>query len=236
MSRQGHCYTRIDKPLLVYRFDSGNRRNGANPDINLGTAKKLLAYMSEKYKGIKTMACSSCGKNIVAAQDAARPSPVRQIMQSSGASSGTHDSEYVMCIYNSANRGEHHVVGPSTGISYGYRAGGEKFLVHTNDNILMPMLFIADTGLTSGVANIDAPKEQIHVPEEPRQLTVPRMRKFDLNLVPGVTPAIAKKLEEIGIDSKEKFIELTLERLMAIDKISKARALAIMSVVERERE
>jgi glycosyltransferase involved in cell wall biosynthesis len=235
MAKRGHCYTRIDKPLLVYRFDSGNRRNSANPDINLGTAKKLLNYMSEKYKGIENMTCSSCGKNIVEVQNTQRQSPVRQVMQSAG-SSNASDNDYVMCIYNSANRGEHHVVGPSTGISYGYRAGGEKFLVHVNDNILMPMLFIADTGLTSGVSNLDAPRERISIPEEPQPLTVPKMRKFDINLVPGVTPAIAKKLAEIGIDSKEKFMELTTERLLVIDGISKARAMAIMSIVERENE
>ena len=52
------------------------------------------------------------------------------------------DADFVMIKYNHPNIGEHKVVGASTGKNYGYRKGGDQFLVHMNDINLQPHLFV----------------------------------------------------------------------------------------------
>lgn len=51
------------------------------------------------------------------------------------------DRDYVMVTYLSTNQGQHPVYGTSTREFYGYRSGGEKFLVHRDDVSGQPHLF-----------------------------------------------------------------------------------------------
>ena len=43
------------------------------------------------------------------------------------------DQDFVLCIYTHPNVGQHRVLGGSTSMDYGYRGGGEVFLVHKAD-------------------------------------------------------------------------------------------------------
>jgi len=235
MARMGKCYSRIEDTLVYYNFNTGYRRNLASPEQNLDHAKSLIAYMADKYKkGDEPMACRTCGKTNPASGVA--PSSVTAM---SAMAAKNEDNSYVMIVYNHPNRGTHRVIGPSTGTDYGYRAGGEHFLVHVNDVQLMPALFVKQA---IKVVNASIPVEQ----EAPKKLEAPKMidgtpviskdKPFDVGVIAGITPAIAKKLIDAGVDSRDKFLSLTNDYLVDIDGISNTRAKIIMGVIDKMRQ
>lgn len=130
MARAGHCFTVINKPLFTYRFFSGQRR-----EDGLKTHKSMLQYLRTKYdKGeIKNM-CSSCGKSKY------KPTygPQSQVGNSLNAIA---DDNMVLIRYMHGNVGDHMVVGLATGTKYGYRGGGQEFLVHKADIAAAPQLY-----------------------------------------------------------------------------------------------
>lgn len=133
MARQGKCYIRVPDPLMVYNFNTGTRRELALEGDN---AKKILDYLADKYRSIKTMACTRCGKRREpAVQQQVVPSNVRT------ANLSVTDENFVIAIYTHPNVGEHRLFGSVTKIDYGYRSGGEKMLVHKKDVAGAPHLF-----------------------------------------------------------------------------------------------
>lgn len=134
MARAGKCFTKVPEELVVYRFYSGTRR-----DSGLQHYKNLLQYLKRKYEGAKSMPCKSCGQ--ATKQHPVYPETAFNPQASSSPLAGMNDTELVECIYMSPNIGDHDVRGASTGIRYGYRAGGQRFLVHRADIAAQPHLF-----------------------------------------------------------------------------------------------
>lgn len=132
LAKAGKCFVRVPEMLVLYRFYSGTRR-----EDGIRLHKDLIKYMQDKYAKETDMACSSCpGGNRSAPQitlTAQAPMAAQQ--------TAPIDDKLVMVVYTSGNIGQHKVVGPATGINYGYRGGGERFLVHRADIALMPNLF-----------------------------------------------------------------------------------------------
>lgn len=136
MARNGYCYIRVEKPLLTYRFFSGARR-----ETGLNNIQILVQYMREKYNNMKTKGCGSCSKNRVRPQprDVSALAYNNQDISEDGMK--LNDSDYTKCKYMSRNMGQHKVIGASTRTVYGYRAGGDVFLVHKADIALQQDLF-----------------------------------------------------------------------------------------------
>lgn len=141
MAREGYCYIRVEKPLLTYRFFSGSRR-----EIGLDNIGFLVQYMREKYNNMKTKGCGSCGKNRVRPQMHVAGSTVNTNEVISEGSMKLNDSDFVKCRYASRNTGQHKVVGASTRTVYGYRSGGDIFLVHRDDIAVQQDLFLPIEG------------------------------------------------------------------------------------------
>jgi glycosyltransferase involved in cell wall biosynthesis len=102
MAKMGRCFTRIQKPFLIYNYISGTRR-----EAGLQKGTQVLQYLIEKHNKVEIMACG-CGGNkkagvIVAEADG-----------------------YVMATYIWGNKGRHDV-----GWGLGRHVGGgvESFLV-----------------------------------------------------------------------------------------------------------
>lgn len=232
MARAGKCYSRVDEPLMYYRFDTGNRRTKAEPDKNLDVAVELLSYMKHKYEGVEKMPCVSCGGN------RSVKNTVDMSLKSSSASAG-NDKEFVLALYNHPNRGDHMVVGPSTGINYGYRCGGDKFLVHVNDKAAMPHIFVDVKELEYVSAN-EAPKPpeiQIAPPValEPPSPSITD-EKFDLQMIPGITQGIADQLTEMGVVSKKELLELSVDDIKSVKGVGEVRAKAIFGSIQKMKE
>jgi glycosyltransferase involved in cell wall biosynthesis len=235
MARAGKCYSRITEPLITYRFDTGNRREYANPLNNRQIAQNLLQYMIDKYERIPNMPCVTCnGGKSAEASTQIQQEYDRMInhLQPKGDEPITmNDSDYVLIVYMHPNRGEHKVIGPATGIDYGYRCGGEQFLVSLKDVKLSEYLFQRID--IRPIAVQERREEPVPVPavlqkavQPPPMPVIPQMNKedFDMQLIAGLSPAMADQLAEIGVDDPEKLVNLGKMRLMALRGIGEKRA------------
>lgn len=125
MAWSGICFTRIPEPLMVYRFTTGSRRErGGN------IWDSLIQYLQDQWKEAEIMpcpgGCSGGGKN--------PPTPhINDITRTQQGVKNMSDGDLVLIRYEHPNRGEHSVYGPQTGTFYGYRGGGESFLVQRAD-------------------------------------------------------------------------------------------------------
>jgi glycosyltransferase involved in cell wall biosynthesis len=219
MAHAGKCYTRIQEPLVYYKFDTGKRRELANPETNGQVAQSLIQYMKTKYERIEMANCTSCS---------GQKDQSRMITNQTGIAgvSRNNDAEFVMVIYNHPNKGEHPVTGPATGLNYGQRAGGDRFLVHKNDVALMGNLFTPISDLVA--AGASAPSIPVDEVKEPE----PIVREFDVNTVPGVTPEIAQMFTDKGFATKEQFITLDNEALNEME-IPASRVKTILKSIKK---
>jgi glycosyltransferase involved in cell wall biosynthesis len=139
LAKAGYCYEHIAERLLVYDFDTGARRQTGIDDPS-----NLVKYMQEKYKEIQTMGCGCSGKATTgpsAAQMMANALSSHPQALNEGVLS-MEDKNFVPVRYNHPNVGGHRVIGPVSGIDYGYRGGGSEFLVHVRDVAANPTLFV----------------------------------------------------------------------------------------------
>lgn len=259
MAQAGKCYTRIAEPLMVYRFDTGNRRIFASSDNNASVGSELLGYMHEKYKGVKNMTpCHTCGqqKSVGVSQQAQQDYEKMIQIMSGNVQTGEKmsDNEFVEVIYTHPNRGDHMVSRQPSGIDYGMRAGGDRFLVHIKDVEGSPHLFRKITDVVSGV---NVPKQVVkEIVEDPVDLSqtlgeekmsallsklmgrdnmseVPKelsstVEKFDLQRLAGVTANIAEQLMQAGIDTPQGIVDFGITAVLALKGVGDKRANLIM--------
>lgn len=155
MARAGKCYVRVPEELVVYRFYTGGRRAAG-----LQSYRTLIEYLRKKYEEVPLGSCNCGGGNGRARQStkkvfqgvsvgASRSSPRRSVPTTKGLTMS--DDDFVMARYLSPNRGGHRVIGASTKVDYGYRKGGDVFLVHRSDVEGQGHLFRAEDQLASQV-------------------------------------------------------------------------------------
>jgi len=165
MARAGKCFIHVSEPLLVYQFYSGHRRELAHPGHEKGrqVAQSLVQYMREKYQGGgQAVPCSGCGGRERTRSPGGYPSMVNQVSDR-GISTGvaSNDDDFVLCEYLGmppGNISQHSVIGITTfdnviagmpmtrrgngwSIDYGYKAAGDRFLVHKRDADSSPNWF-----------------------------------------------------------------------------------------------
>lgn len=132
LARAGKCFNRVAEELLVYRFYTGTRREiGVQENIN------LVEYLRDKYINTEVHMCNCRNpkKASVITMNAATQQQEAQM-------AAINDDDLVLVKYNSLNRGQHKVIGMSTGTFYGHRGGGTKFYVHRSDIELQPHIFL----------------------------------------------------------------------------------------------
>lgn len=170
IAKTGKCFRRIEEPLVVYQFYTGGRR-----DLGLEKHQELFAYLRDKHEREEIMPCSGCG-----GRSAPRPS----VSKASSPPLALQDEQFKLCTYNHPNRGQHPVIGSALfrsrvdgvhmiadrnkqgfHIHYGFRGGGEQFLVHVEDIRLASHLFLLVR------AQPVAPMVERGMPEPPTSLT-----------------------------------------------------------------
>lgn len=243
MARAGKCFTRIEEPLVVYRFYTGVRR-----EIGLHQYETLVEYLTSKLdRGELPMPCG-CRGNTRAAQlqratKAITPASVSQEQQ--GVSS-MQDKNMVLCVYTSPNQGQHKVVGMRTKTNYGYRGGGEVFYVHRADIEVAPHLFRPKEEVKHVVEKAPEPPpappnaipepKPVAAPPQPTQQPVKeesyKIEILELEEVPGVTQDIADSLRAIGISSVEQLGELDVDTLLSIKGVGEKRAGLIIKALQ----
>lgn len=246
MAKAGKRFTKINKPLVVYKYYTGNRREILNDRQNRQT---LVQYIKNKHRSIKPMGCNCGGKRT-----------------NGTATTMADDNDFVMILYTHPNTGSHWVVGASTHpapiegfdsaymgpgqykIKYGRHSGGrrERFLVHRQDIALQPHYF-------QQVTDDVLPKVQPEPVTEPTQLPAARPikpasgtqtkdlgpaskqvdRPFDLQLLPGVTTAVKKAMVAAGLTTKEAILKAGYDGLVEVKGIGDAKADLILEHLSR---
>lgn len=249
MARAGKCYTHLEEELLVYRFETGTRR-----ETGLQEHRNLVEYLRGKYKELPVTPCG-CGGSRSRSRQAAQPPP--QIMGTRSQGGDMKDANFVMVKYLHPNRGKHRVIGPATKTNYGYRMGGgtESFLVNRQDVQAAPHLFSEITPTPIPVARpaaVPTPPPPARVPptiaQEPPTPPVPAMEAkpwaepmaskvpLDLQSLPGITPSIAKAFETDGINTLDAILNTGEEGLQKFKGIGPSRAKAILTAAKAARE
>lgn len=232
MARAGYCFIRIPQPLIVYRFYTGTRR-----ETGVEVSKSLLEYIISKFKKLEVEMCGCKGKKVA--------TPAVNTVTSAQLASRTavlSDSDVVLVVYNSPNRGSHRVIGPSSHRDYGYRSGGgvEEFLVEKRDQAANPSLFVIKPLVKEEAAVVQPPPPPVieNMPEVEIVRDVDALAflrdGFDFSIIPGVTPSIAKALKEAGCNSMQDVLDMGREKLKKIDGIGDKRAEAIYSYIGRK--
>ena len=210
------------------------------------------------------MGCPSCGSR------SRVPPSAQQRVTSTAPRLALSDDSFKLCVYTHPSRGQTHVYGAPLfreridgvhmiqdrqnrlwKIHYGWRAGGEKFLVHVEDIKTAPHLFReVDTGprppsiekqpVEPPVRIVDEEVEDTRPPEPKRidlkavvdreqsvpvaQEYKPPSNGFDLQTFPGVTHKVAEELERRGVDSLDDILDLGEDGLKDIPYIGPVRA------------
>lgn len=243
MARAGKCFTRIEKPLVVYRFYTGSRR-----EAGLQAHESLVEYMTSKLEqGELPMPCGCRGnKRATPLQRATQTVTPATVMREQGVSS-MQDENMVLCVYTSPNAGQHRVVGAQTNTNYGYRGGGEVFYVHKADVAVAPHLFRpveetkpevkkppvpppAPPNAEPEPAAPPLPKPMTSQPEEVEESSA--IEILELDHVPGVTPDIASALRAMGISTVEELGELDIDTLLSIKGVGEKRATSIVEALK----
>lgn len=242
MARAGKCFTRIDEPLVVYRFYTGNRReHGAK------IGESLVKYLLQKYEDYDMAGCNCKGKK-------ASPPPIK-IVTNTVRRKDTEmiDDNFVLCKYMSPNKGQHTVIGLETGQRYGHRAGGEVFYVNAKDIERSPNLFMPVERKPPAPQSQPRPlppapvqivaEDTAETDEQPEQISVADIGKIEpapepgeallsLEMLPGVTPAIAEQLRELSIATAEDIKNVDAEWLASnVKGVGLKRAEAIIAYV-----
>jgi hypothetical protein len=124
-------------------------------------------------------------------------------------------------------------VGDGFIIDYGYRKGGEVFLVHRHD--LISHLFREVQTVGGGIVN--PPQRQAGptpIPEtiiREARVPVALRDELDLQLLPGISAENARQLEADGYTTKTQILELGVPGLKNYPGIGEIRAKAIIDAI-----
>lgn len=250
MAMAGKCYHRLAEELVVYRFQTGQRRQ-----LGLQEHTRLVEYLRAKYRSIDIVGCN-CGGNGRQATKAASNgggAGLAAVARSNGGSDMA-GNDLVMIVYTHPNRGRHRVIGSSTRTDYGYRKGGEQFLVKAEDartqsHIFRPveqMRAAAPTGVKplppvpvpiGTVAPEPAPDEiaPSFEPPEAGAAETETAAGLDLQALPGVSKTLAKKLKSKGIQTADDILALGPEGLVELGAAPSKALIIIQSVEELQR-
>lgn len=137
LARAGRCYVRIEQELMVYRFYTGTRRQAG-----LQQHRTIVEYIQRKYGGEEAVGCGcGAGRSAVQMLQAEAARPMMLAVPKGKGNEPMTDTDFLMAKYIHPNTGQHIVIGSMTHYKYGFRGGGEIFLVHRSDVDAQPHLF-----------------------------------------------------------------------------------------------
>lgn len=249
LAKRGFCFARVPEPLVVYHFYTGGRR-----DLGHSQHQALYQYLIDKHGGLEIIMCSGCGSR-------KRTSPAPTAAAYSTPKIMVKDDNFKLCIYKHPNRGQHpiigqavfrdrvdgiHMIGNRDGwrIHYGFRAGGDKFLVHIEDIRIAPHLFdpiqenipVAPPPQLPEPIPLEGPEVVIDFNDgPPKRIDMKGLieKQFDLQKLAGVTPKIAEQMKSRGVKSAKDVVDKGLDWITTLSHVSDDRAAKILEAAKR---
>lgn len=236
IARAGYCMTRVAEPLVVYRFSTGTRRDAGLQDFS-----SLLEYLIKKYKKEKPPVACNCGSKAVVPPNSFSASPASNgggngngvampvnLRTKTGNTIQVMDNDLIRAKYMKPGSEAGRTIGAVSGIDYGYRTGGEEFLVHKQDVFDQRGNLIAPAQFTPVLVQSQGPKvERAHPPPPPvlrlgtvpngnvmanfatDELPAPKSVKMPdplVSEVPGIGEGTTRKLRDMGIATVNELI------------------------------
>jgi glycosyltransferase involved in cell wall biosynthesis len=245
----GKCFTRIPQPLMVYQFNTGTRRQHG-----LEVWTKLIYHINKSKEEFNIMGCN-CGKKKKRVSPSLPTGATATYSVTSGGQE-MNDNSMVRIEYMSLNRGGHGVHGSVTKTFYGYRKGGDTFLMHRSDVEAQPQLFREIDQHIIQPAPVIAPKPIPVSIEEPEELepdvrddlepamsesqfvalTQAKDRAATINpqLLPGVSAVTAKEMEVGGLNTYGAILDAGISGLSEIKGIGPRKAELIINYVREQ--
>lgn len=264
----GKCFVHLEQELMVYPYYTGGRREKGRQEWTT-----LISYMREKYKVMEKMPCKGCGQSKrrpspITTAPTRRASPIAPATSERNVAMFSFEEDMVLIDYITTQRGDHPVIGHAKfdfrlpglrmvnisgryQIDYGYRAGGDRFLVHKDEIIYAPHLFkpvstsIPEITITSQASTRKNPPPQpvrvqrILEQELNEEDIVPMQRpkkideQFDLQSLPGISSDIERQLKEMGVDTPEDVLAIGVDGLKELKGIGPQRASVIFAALQK---
>lgn len=245
LAKNGYCFSRLAKRLMVYRFGTGGRRQDG-----LQNWDDLLSYLEYKHNAVEVKD-TMCGCNNKNAPKPYTPSGARAVsggIEMQAQNPLGQDSEMLLVWYNSGQRGQVGVRGTQTRRFYGARAHGDKFLIHRDDQRAQPHLFplvapeirkveeppVQKKVVGPPVAIVDEdPIPTLDLDDEPEKPTPEPVvfLFFDPEDIKGVGPTLSKTMRSRNLNHKAAVLAAGVDGLMKIDRVSQTLAEKIIEYV-----
>lgn len=207
MAKAGQCFTRIQKPFIIYNYISGNRR-----EIGRQIWVEVLQYLKEKHEGIQVMACCGGKRKTVSGKE------VQEMSVS---------EDFEEAWYTHPNTGRHSVI--VSGYNYGRHVGGsnEHFPVRKSDIESNPHLFRPFVQAEMQVTRPPGvgPVAPLDVPPAPVMLAEPIELAW-------LKPKIQRILRENNLTDKQDVRNAGYDGLVAIKGIGPATARQVMELAQ----
>lgn len=256
MAWNGKCFSRVAEPLVVYRFDTGQRRSLANAETDTAkkNALKLIKYMVEKLERTdKNMPCPrGCGgTRKTSSTYFQKTTPAQSTNVATSLDGQSVKVEYIMDMLGRANRASHEVTGTTIfrekidGVKmkkrqggfvmfYGWMGVGQQLRILRSDYEQTPKRWRL---IEDNPAPVEAPKIERESPKAPELIGAPIEEKppvnqDDLSLVPGVGGKLKTALENDGHTTIADLKKLSLEQWKEYDGVGVRKAAIIMEWLE----
>jgi glycosyltransferase involved in cell wall biosynthesis len=224
MAKLGKCYARLPVELLVYRFSTGFRRQ-----LGLQTFEGVVEYIRAKHEELTIMGCGCKGGNAQTPKSQSS-APLRLMSTQQETEAMTTDADVMLIRYLHPNKGQHKVVGTATRTVYGFRAGGDTFLVKKADVQSQPHLFQV---IQQPAASVPRPTAQAPRPPVPIEAPVPRsLAQFDPQEIPGIGVDIIKQLNQQGKMTLAQLKAMTQAEWVGLKGVGIKRAETIMAALK----
>lgn len=257
LAKAGKCFHHLPKPLLEYRFYTGQRRSLANPgesgEGGRQLASSLLQYMHDKYEGMENMPCSSCGGS---RRSAPFPAPAMVMSLNEGKMSKETADGMVLVELIDGNIGDHLIA--FGGTSYNYRVHGDQFYMkreHAAVDRRVRVVRDAPTPALAGVQPLPPPPVSNMVQEstpvmQPQQATpvvqsiAPPMQParnpgppaYDFVKLWGITEERADKLRTMGVRTLDGLIMLGAPKIAQLFDLPEMTARRIIAEADKQKE
>lgn len=242
LAKYGHCFYRVQEPLVLYNYHKGNRRelSAVNDDASLQSHQKMIQYITSKYERIENVVCN-CGKR-------QEPKPIENGVDMSA------DNFILIELHfpgeeNRNNFGRplksptHQIGSDGRVLDYhGYsRKSGDRFLVHKLDQQARPDMFrlVPEEVKVPKVKKVELPKPKPIKKVEPVSnieevvSILDRNGVLDLMQLPRMTSIIEQRMIEAKLTTKQTILDAGIDGLTQIKGIGQATAKKIIEYLQK---